>query len=460
MSEKQREKTKFKESSSNRLVKVHHYRFAKFMAYLKDHNATIKIHVSDKEPPIIYSADTKEGGLSFVHLLMDALNIPDTKATEYTRKKIGLTDYHSNKDQASKEIGKVIDSITFYLNSDGPVDEIGNTLTKEHPFSVRNTQYLSIRPKNRYVETSPTIRKQRWNHYFSKIYRQSPHWTLIELSSFFQGSFTMQEMCKSSFPFFNQLQELDPKYNDLLRASFEGKEVEDDQIEEVNEFVDVLNGITTYYDEFQNKNEAPATVIPGYWDFLYPYNKKLCLEFIKKRFSDSSELLDLNKSTIEDFINHRYEILWLLVDQNLKVESWEVRHKALLFWTMLEYESFRLLLTSCRHQLFDDLRFIIYSSKDNQAPDYQHDSINLDELCHILSKYNFRDGIRDTVQISGINLIKGKLFKYPEHHTAKGSLEFKEIYPVINEELKRYFYTWISDDLNIPPQFRYRYTEN
>ena len=127
---------------------------------------------------------------------------------------------------------------------------------------------------------------------------------------------------------------------------------------------------------------------------------------------------------------------------------------------MLENEMTHKLITYCLHHLFTDLRFIIYTSNDNQVPDFQQDSLTIDELCHILSAYNFKDGLRNTVQVSGINLIKGKLLKFPEHHAAKGSPGVKEIYPVIYEELKRYFYIWISDDLNIPPRFRYRYTEN
>ena len=133
------------EDKSIRSVKLHFHRFSRFLRYLKENDAVIELNVNSGNSKStfkqIYTAGKHDGNPSIEDLVSDALNISGSMARDYTNRKLGLDDKHSDVDKIYAK-GKVIDAITLYLNSDGQKDEMTQRLLSKHLFAYRDGDYV------------------------------------------------------------------------------------------------------------------------------------------------------------------------------------------------------------------------------------------------------------------------------------------------------------------------------
>lgn len=432
------------EDKSIRSVKLHFHRFSRFLRYLKENDAVIELKVESDQSGLsfkqIYTASKRDGNPSIEDLVADALNISGSMARDYTNRRLGMDDKHSDGDKIYAT-GKVIEAITMYLDSDGPKDEDTQRLLSSRLFAKRDGS--SVEPfleynKNFYPFGSTEQKKPLYlaSEYkaFQKMVVES-----LRLLPVWMNDLTPENLPEHHFrPLFRQLSSV---YGNTLTPNVKTGTFG---------LIRILKKLESLYCEFNGSNRANQLLIPGYIDFSIPFNKDHAMAASRSIFREKLDVQQINGLTLEEILLYRYEILWRIQEEQIYLSEFgNCIHGALLL-TMAEFVAYEMLIDNAVEKVLRDLRFVIYYSDLNHGPNLQQDSINLSEVSEILSRYNFRNGLESSIDISGSNLLNTSILKFPEPHVAKGGYPVHVIEGLIKRALKDHFDTRVRADLNFP----------
>jgi len=429
-----------KEDVTIRTVKFHFHRFAKFLRYLKEQDAVVELSFPDEDGKStykqVYTARKRDGNPSIEDLVAEALNISGGMAREYTSRKLGLDDTHADVDKIYAT-GKVIDAITFYTASSDSIDESRDLLTSPHPFRVRCHDPLH---SNFDYAKSETDRISDIDHHpLIESFRQFPVHVLMNLSMTYNQEKSLIYATQHGSPFSLELHELTRVYGNSLEPNDEAS----------SKLITCLKTLESYYYRFYERKEGEYPILADYLDFTIPCSTFHARRSAYENIGDISVFLQNSNHSLNDFIPHRYEILWSLSMAHYPVSEWPIQCQALLLLAHAEYIATESMILDCIDQIMKDLRFIIYCSEDSQGLNLQRDSLSLSDLSEVLTRYNFKNGIENTITIEGTNLLKYAIMKFPEPHASKGGYSAPVIEELISNALKKHLDIRIRKDLNI-----------
>ncbi len=432
------------EDKSIRSVKLHFHRFSRFLRYLKENDAIIELNVkSDTSKSTfkqVYTASKRDGNPSIEDLVTDALNISGSMARDYTNRKLGIDDKHSDVDKIYAT-GKVIDAITMYLNSDGHKDEVTQRLLSKHPFANRDGNCVD-----------PLMEYHKYLNPFGCSDQRQP----VYLSDQFREFQTMVVQSLKLLPsWMNDLtpgNQLDHQFNPLAcqLSSVYGNTLTPNAKTGTFGLIRILKKIESLYSEFNKSELSTQLLIPGYIDFSIPLNKDHALSSSRSVFGEKMDVQNVNNQTLEDILLYRYEILWSIQEEQIPLSQFGNFIHGVLLLTMAESVSYDMLIYSAVVKVLQDVRFVIYYSDPNYGPNLQQDSLTLSEVSEVLSLYNFRNGLENSIEISGSNLLNTSVLKFPEPHVAKGGYPPLVIEGLVKKALNDHFEDRVKADLNFP----------
>lgn len=428
------------EDKSIRSVKLHFHRFAKFLRYLKEKNVVIELSfpgVDGKNTyKQVYTARKRDGNPSIEDLVAEALNISGGMAREYTSRKLGLDDTHSDVDKIYAT-GKVIDAITFYSASSDSIDESQDLLTSMEGFRVRSSD--PFHSYFNYSKPESDRISDIENHPLLISFRKYPVHVMFNLSLAYTGKNLLQYFTQHGSPFSLELFALNRVYGNSLEPN-DGAS---------SKLIECLKTLENYYYRCYERKQEECPILADYLDFTIPYSSFHARQSAYENIGDIPAFLQDPDHSFKDFIPHRYEILWNLSMAHFPVLEWPVECQALLILSHAEYIAAESMILDCIDQVMNDLRFIIYCSEDGQGLNLQRDSISLTDLSEVLARYNFKNGIENTIAIEGTNLLKYAIMKYPEPHASKGGYSAPIIEKIISNALRKHLDIRIRQDLNI-----------
>ena len=428
------------EDKSIRSVKLHFHRFSRFLRYLKENGAVIELNLesgnSGSTFKQIYTASKRDGNPSIEDLVSDALNISGTKAREYTSRKLGIDDKHSDVDKIYAT-EKVIDAVTFYSASHDPIDESEDMYTAAHPFAVRSVE--AVQGNKGDGDGGEQGYNSNRHHPLSEPFKMFPIYVLSKLSDLTRGGKSLKHLSNPDELFIIEMKQLEGIYGDSLT-------IEDEKSGELKK---ALHEIEEYFYKFSCQQRPSQPILPDYPDFKIAHHYLSAYRSLEENIPDLPAFLQNPENTMADFLTYRYEILWKLAVSQYPVQHWPIHCHALLLLAHAEYVATRCMLLSCVDELINDLKFIIYSTDDQQSLNLQRDSISMSELAEILTRYNLREGLEKNIQVSGTNLLLTPVFQFPEPHAAKGAYSSTVIEEWLRKILRTYLDQRIRNDLFI-----------
>ncbi|MCH8547386.1 MAG: hypothetical protein LAT80_00825 [Balneolaceae bacterium] len=431
------------EDISIRNVKLHFHRFSRFLRYLKENDAVIELSVesgsADQKYQQVYTARKRDGNPSIEDLVSDALNISGSMARDYTNRKLGLDDRHSDADKIYAT-GQVIDAITMYLNSDGPKDEENQRLLSKQLFSNRKGGVQT--PWEFHKQFNPFGLKKKTDRsiYLLSEFKSFQDNIVLALQAIPTVIVDLSHRNDPSVLFSTLLKELRAIYGDRLAPSFKTGSFG---------LIRSLKRIEQYYTDFQHSDNPDQLLFPGYIDFTIPHSKNLALSSSNSIFSEKLTAQHIRDLTLEETILYRYEILWSILEEDIPLSECGTFVHAVLLLTDSESLAFELLITDAVEKILQDLRFVIYYSDLHHGPNLQQDSLTLADLSEILSRYNFRNGLENSIEISGSNLLNTSILKFPEPHIAKGGYPPLVVEGLFKKALGEHFAQRVKQDLII-----------
>ncbi|NBC04887.1 MAG: hypothetical protein GVY20_14430 [Bacteroidetes bacterium] len=437
-------KRKTKHSSQNakgRGLKLHHYRFVKFIRYLKDHDAEIKIKIKDNSTgetfPLIYNVAEK-GGLTLNSLLVEALNIHPDRAEDYITNKLGPKDTHPDGERFVG-LGKVINAIEFYFNSDSPVDEASRLFDGFDPFSIRGITYSVMEEHKKDKEKiKENLKSSFFTEQLASLFYKEFN-KAVQLDKDVGGVFQGYNVI-DYFPFNTQLHELDQSY----RKS--GFSIEPDK--KILKFERMLYEMIEEYQRMAENLKHPQ-FMPSYIDFIIPKSRDDMFLYHAKEPTTSHLIENGNFKTFDELIDYRYELIWRLTDEVEDVNNWPLHIQTLLLLTYYEYAAIEMVIKWLVVTSGNDVRFIVYGSDNGTTLKAQQDSLTADRLSRLLSKYHFKNGLADTFEIKDKQILKHYLSLYPEPHAVKHHNTSKDIEDALLTEIHSYLEEMYVKGLNL-----------
>lgn len=461
------------EDNDIKWVNIHLHRFARFIRFLKHHEATIEIKQTDEATnethTNLYTSKSRDGNPSLKDLLIQSIGAPPSYWNTLTSRKLGLDDRHTDGDRRT-EPGKVIEAISFSL---GEVDSLssdqGSYLVSEEPFSTRHTGYHQLTKYTSYKVLEKYQRPKEWTHYLTDVYADSAGWTASNLPGMLGEYETFQFIGEDFQPFVDYAKEL-ARSNPRMYLK-RGEVVVFEYGRRLADLLKLLEKMSRYYfkmtvnpnekdrqkyDRWQEEDWEPeATIIPGYWDFYYPHNRENILEYIQEHEISKNKLLQITEHNLGELIDHRYEILWTLDDMSIPVTEWSTAQQGLLFLVLAEYRAAKETLIWASKKIVKDLRFTVLTSNGDGTPSYQKSAMDLDALSRFLKDYNFVHGLTRTINITDLNILDKVLYRFPDPDAVVEKYSQRKIYEYIEKELKKNFFYRVRDDLYISKSITY-----
>ncbi len=432
-----------REDANLRTVKLHFHRLGKFLRYLKQQDAVIELTFPGENGAgkykQIYTAGKRDGNPSIEDLVAEALNISGSLAREYTSRKLGIDDKHSDGDKIYAT-GKVIDAITFYSAASDSIDESTDLLATPNAFRVRTQDPLDI--DFSYSKSESDHHSNDEDHPLKTCFRQFSVYAMSNLCKLYRREKALLYSVQHGTPFTPELHQLHSMYGNSLTPDDEASK----------KLIEDIQNLGIFYYRFIDKEKAEYPILPDYLDFTVPYCSFHARRSAKEKIGDVAAYLQNPDHTLEDFIPYRYEILWALSRAQYPVSEWPIDCQALLLLAYAEHFATEMMMLDCVDVLMKDLKFIIFSSDDQQGLNLQRDSLSLSELSEVLTRYNFKNGLENTIEIAGTNLLKYSILKFPEPHASKGGYSSLAIEELISKALKRYLDKRIRQDLDIMPR--------
>ncbi|MEP1304453.1 MAG: hypothetical protein ABJK11_14885 [Balneola sp.] len=426
-------------------MNLHQFRFASFLKFLKENNAEIKI----PDLGVVYFAKNAKDQPSLKSLLIESLDLTESQASELISRKPVLSDVQTNK-KSIRGIGKFIDAIHFYYDSDGTIISSTNKHKHSNPFGIRleediyapreiqRDEYLF----HTYSNGNLTPIYDCWDYLvFPKLYKGLME-GLKEYVWRMSRMFPMFATVNSpNYSFSKELIKLCDIYGEHVLHG--GKTENNLLAKKVDRFLDVINS----YSRSEKRDQGLFyRCIDGY----LVTRKEVSLSSFKKNISSESnwrEIIDLDEF---ELLKYRYELIWKLVDEKTPVAEWPLDFHALLVLTFFEFDITQTTVEKeLVPQLIKELRFNLFSSENSSGMNYQRHDLNLDELSVVLSKYNFLHGFVKSFDINDENILVKRLIKYPEPGTVKTSTNKETIEEFLKAMFKKYFHEKIMSDLNM-----------
>lgn len=420
-------------------MKVFQYRFARFVQFLKENNAEIRIPNG-----ATYYAKTKHNKPSLKDLLLETTGMPESSANVLLSKEPVLNKAHTNKKSLSG-IGKFIDAIHFYYQSDGPVISSKNKQYRPNPFGIRPPDpvypydeikrdgllYHIIENKE-YIPIYGEWGAFEFGEEYKNMMRSIPEYA-ERISTMFPQFYTDEF---EEYPFGNELSKLESIYGYNILQSDRN----------------LVDTVTNFFNLFISKSSNPKRkhhLIPDYPDFYLPIRKDLCLKSYEKHFADFEWYSRPENIELETLLKFRYELLHKLKESENKIQDWGIHFHALLIVTYFEFDRVAVFIDDKSRDLIEDLRFIVFSSENNDGTNYQQHDISLDELAEIIIDYNFLKGIENSIEIKGPNILQERLIKFPEPEAVKNGFNKSYVKTIISDMFKNYFEIKLKQDLNL-----------
>jgi len=429
------------ENISIRTVKLHFHRFGKFLRYLKQQNAVIELdapgstHQSGSHK-LVYTANKRDGNPAIEDLVAEALNISESLAREYTSRKMGIDDRHSDGDKIYST-GRMIDAVSFYTGSN-PIGEGPDLFSNPHAFKVRSADPFDSSFSYSKEATDPST--SFMDHPLHSCFRQFAVHVIMNLSDLYRRERALLYSVQHGSPFTIELQQLQYIYGDSVTPVREASA----------ELIKNIQDLESYYYSFSEKKCMDYPFMADYLDFTIPCSSFHARQSTQQNIGDIVSFLRNPDHSLRDFIPYRYEILWALSTARFPVPDWPSECHALLLLSHAEHVSSQMMILDCVDFLLKGLTFIIFSGDEPDALNLQRDSLSLPELSDILTRYNFRNGLENSIEISGTNILNTSIYKYPEPHAAKGGYSKVMIQGIITRRLKNHLETRIRKDLYYP----------
>lgn len=431
MAKKKKSVSELSDDSSKRRVKLHFHRFAKFLRYLRENRAVIKLYKGDGIRGEIeytyYSKFKKPSNESptIKKLVAEALNDDEKKVNDYYRTRLGTDDTIVDNEHAKKDIRKIISGVTYYLKSDGAIDEKTNTLSKKNKYDDFDLKKTII-----------------WDSYFKKHFLSFHEYFELSIKAIFENgqSLPINEI-EASF------QSFDKSFlnlaKSLLALYYSKYETRHDLInsKESEEYLNKFREFISFYKDSLTKDDDVQIPFYKYYGDIEKRVSSLIL--LNRQIDDIEKLKISDELPINVLVEHRYAIISFLIESNLELENWKITYHSLLLLILCELFAIHFVLDNCSVDILNnDVMFNVFST-DGEAIEQQRANLNLSELSEILSRYHFNSPIEDFVKINGQNVISSRLHRYPDSHAVQNYLKDSDISNEIYSKLKNHFEKWI-----------------
>ena len=421
-------------------LRQYQYRFALFVKFLKDENAEIYL---PKSGITYYSKPNVRNKPKLIELIQSVTSLSKNKVDELLNPNLILKKANSYKLQVQNE-WRFIDKIQFYLTTDGLI-ESRNSITGRNLFGVRCedvTKATRYHPKDEpfyyYSENDDEVPAiGEWNQF---IYGED----LKDISkNIFMNQIPLIGAINVAdyYPFKKELMELESLYGSFF---FYNEANRDDYL------VEKILRLLTLYHEFHSNKYRDYRLIPGYIDFLLPRDKISCIDNLHANFLDVEQIIQ-EPITIDEnsLLNYRYEFLWYLKQKYKSITEWDKTFYVLLLLCYMDFEYTDAHIDRVAKTLMKDVKFLVFTSKNNDGTDRQEHGFSYEELSEILSECMFTFDLKSTLKVNGDNLLKGRLTKLPDPLAIKSTYKQNVIHEHIEEEIFNFFRARMRKGLNI-----------
>jgi len=436
-------------SEKDREVNIHFFRFAKFLRYLQEYDATIETVNPENGETIIYRHDKSSDGLPLENLVSDALDIEHEYARDLLSRRLTLSDRQSNKEKI-KKLGDTVYGITVHKSDKGRSDEL--------PIPITKISY---------------------KYYHLKSYSKPPFSDLTELHS--EGEEEMNKHREFS---------IDPKWKDILHkyvndsvagyvndqdfisrvagVNFVGfpvfevpilqlKMVLKEENMRVNENKSVLKlkeellKLVRVYNQVLEQHNIQNSIIPNYRDFTILTNEDLIDKCIGLYFEDrSDQFLELAYSfSTQELIYFRYEVLNKLIIKQENVEEWPMQFQALLMLSNYELEGVHALFRELIANELNSIRYTFLTKNSHNNTRIQETNLTIDKLLEYIQQYDVSELLEDIFKLKGNHILEKPLFKYPVKEAVNYNYPTFEIRKKLNQIIEQFIRQKLYDDLNM-----------
>jgi len=390
-------------NEKSRVVHIHLFRFAKFVRYLKEYDAEIKLYNLPGGGAISYKANPKNDEPSLESLIDTALAKEPGYGRDLISRKLTVKDTHSNKER-SKELGSTLMGITIQRKSSK--EDIGSVCLKDihYSYHLRRNIFKTSKLKSKNFRLKQgIIDGDLKNELKDRINR--------EISHFIDESERIVSITSSKFPLYEghsiQLN------NYLCPITNGGKRPSD--IEEIkNELLE----LTRIYNQMIDLHDIRHGIIPHYVDCSIlsssdMANKALISSYdglVSNIIRDSIALLPENR------LYHRYEIMHKLVerDQKEKVDDWPAIFKALLIFCNFELSGLHSLLTKHFRNELQNIRYTVLTKSSLNDKRSEKSRLTAEQLADELRNYFISDSLDEVLSKRDGQILSKPIYKYGE----------------------------------------------
>lgn len=421
---------------------LHEERFRKFMNYLKDHKAEIKL-VEDGYSKTYYCSGQKNEN-KLKSLIEIALNVEENIAYNYSRPNKGLGKSHTNRKKVSG-IGNFIDAIHLYSSKEH-LDEI-------HSRNLHPGKFWGLRVipalKTGFVSASSIIvmledyECKNIDEFYDSIFLGEYLKELSNISNDISISGYLERV--DHYPFNDMI--------DIITVFQIEDSLEKDEESNLNEGLDFF--IESY---FKIKSTRDATgrieLIPGYTDYFEPTCSDLAKTNFSNGFDERFTIDSIIEMNTDDLILNRYQILHKINDdQSIQLLSLigetKKRLLLLLILTRIEFIKLNNVIQEVIKFLLDDILFMVFSSANESGLNHQQHGLDFSQIAKILTDFNFDSNLSDTFNFSNINILNRKVQRFPEPQLVINKYSNEEIKHFLIKSISGHFRSKIINNLNI-----------
>jgi len=393
-----------------REVHIHLFRFARFVQYLKQYDAEIKLYNLPGENSITYKANPKNDGPSLESLIDTALQKDPGHGRDLLSRKLTAKDTHSNKER-SKGLASILMGITIQRKSSK--EDIGAVRLKDvhYKYCLRKNFFkapkMSLKSNER-IDYNPRLKKDVIDGKLKDVLKNS---ISSSTKDFVDKSYQYSGILLSEFPIFERHSK--QLNNNLCQITNGGNPPSD-----IEEITNELLKLARVYNQIIDRHNIRLGIIPHYLDCSILSSSDMAGNALQSSYDGiaSNIIRDSKSLSPEDRLFHRYEIMHKLVETSSegKVKDWPAVFKALLIFCNFELSGLHSLLTTHLRIELKNIRFTVITKNSLDDKKSEKSRLTAEQLSEELRNYFISDPLDEMLKLRKGQLLSKPIFKYGE----------------------------------------------
>lgn len=393
---------------------LHEKRLADLLKFLSDSETSIKAD------GITYTSKRGDGYNHIKDVIQQVTGMSEKAYYTYFED-MELGNKFSEMRKVYDTVGKVIHSIRPYLTFDGPIDSQNNSLL------ISNTYY------------SEPFKVTNEVQYVEEFYEPFYNTVLSFIENFeTEPAKTLGYIKEHETPLYFHLKQLLVELKD-------------------NELTGICKEVSAKYKSDYNSllnSENSPGFISGYRSLSIPTNPETAKTFFYR--SVASETTNETEPLYHpekhlNVLEYRYEYIWTLHLQKIEFNQWPEIAKAILPIFIFEQSILTNFIELLIYHCIDNTLFQVTSASDEIRPKHVHTDFTYDQLCELLSEYQFFNIEKDFLP-NELNLLGRSLNIHPVYDVAKLGESESILRTIILKQIWTIYYKKVLRDLDINQQ--------